>query len=161
MSQLAGEDILASDIKIPKYVIKAGAEDVVADTTYQADNDFVFTLPVGNYHIELFAHATCTSTGDIKLRWTNTGTMTGLRSRMGPGPATASVTAADCHIQGLSLATDSQAGLTGSTYVIHEDLLVQVTVAGVLTLEWAQFAAAGTTQLTAGSRCHITEIEEF
>lgn len=161
MVQLAGEDILASDVKIPKFVIKAGPQDVVASTTLVDDDDFVFDLAVGAYRIDAYLHANCTSTGDFKCLWVATGTMTGLRSRIGPGPSSASVTAADFHAQGISLGTSSQAGLTGSTYAIQEQLLVQVTVAGTLTLQWAQFTAAGTTQLTAGSRCYITEIEEF
>jgi len=166
MPQLAGEDILASDINIPKYISKAASQSVTSSTVYVNDNDFSFTLPVGTYRIELVASATAVApvgTADIKMKWVNTGTMSLIgRATLGSGTAATSVTTATVRIQQLNLGTDAAYGLNASNWIIREDLLIDVTVSGVLTLQWAQNASNATpTTLNSTSRVYITLLEAF
>jgi hypothetical protein len=162
MAQLAGEDILASDITVPGVRFASGTQSVTSSTTLVNHNDFQFALQPGRYRLEAFIHATGVAAGDIKINWTNTGTMTGLsRSVFGPGFTVASVTDATVRIQSLSVfGSAAQYGLTGSTYVIHEDIVIDVTVAGTVTMQFAQQVSDPTaTSIVSTSKCYLTLID--
>lgn len=162
-TQLAGEDILASDVNdaVPGVKVASGTQSVTSSTTLVDHNDFAFSLPVGRWRIEAFIHATGVGTGagDIKINWTNTGTMTGLsRSTLGPGFTVSSVTDATMRIQSLAVfGSAAQYGLNASTWVIQEDLLIDVTVAGVVTMQFAQQVSDATaTSVVGTSKCYLT-----
>jgi hypothetical protein len=159
---LSGDPILASDIKIPKYVPKTIAESVTSSTTMQDDNELFVALPVGTWKIELFLHFTCSTAGDIKTGWTTTGTMNVFgRSVIGGGSSMASVTDTTVRLQSLAIGTaTSFGGNTSSANYIKEDILVDVTVAGTLQLQWAQNTSDVTaTTVVVASRLIYTEVE--
>jgi hypothetical protein len=173
-TQLAGEDILASDIVTPKYLSKASTETVTSSAVLQNDDDFVVSLPVGVWRVELFAHvsnAAAADTGDIRSAWATTGTITSMgRSVTGAGPAsvdnTGSVTTAGSGItrsSGHGLTTAVITGITDDAAgLLHEDLLLNVTVAGVLTFQWAQGTSNATgTAISTASRMYLTQLEAF
>ncbi len=165
MPQLAGEDILASDINeaIPTYIVKAGSETVNNSATLQNDNDLVVALPVGVFRIEAVIHYTSSgTTADFSAAWTTTGTMTSLgRSILGPGQGMTVLTDMNVRFQGLAIGTGSDVGGNGtSSNVYMEDMLLEVTVAGTLQFQWAQrVATAVDTILTSASRMFITKVE--
>ncbi len=164
MAQLAGEDILASDVTVPGVRFASGTQSVTSSTTLVNHNDFAFTLAVGRWRLEAFIHATGVGTGagDIKINWTNTGTMTGVaRSTNGPGFTVSSVTDATMRIQSLAVfGSAAQYGLNASTWVIHEDMVIDVSVSGVVTMQFAQQVSDGTaTSIVSTSRCYLTAID--
>lgn len=162
---LSGDPVEASDITVPRIIQKAGAETVTSSVTIQADNDFVIALIPGIYRIELFLHCFGHATsGDIRTAWATTGTITaGGRSVIGPSEATTDVRAGTSRSSGHSIGTEVVCGCDATTTgVVHEDMVVTCTVAGNLTLMWAQGTSSGTaTTVSAASRCYITEIEAF
>jgi hypothetical protein len=170
-SQLAGEDILATDITevTVKYINKPGNESVTSSTTLQNDDDFVVTLQPGTYNIRLILHwmgaSVAAAAGDIQTAWTNTGTMT-LLSRTGLGGGTNFVSATEMpvRLQGAALATALtwQGNATNSNTLI-EELLITVTVAGNLQLQWAQHTtpSATATTVTTRSVMYITNVEAY
>jgi hypothetical protein len=164
--QLSGETILAEDIVNPNYVLKSATESVTSSTTLQDDNDFSFALTPGIWRIEVYLHCTgaAAGAGDIKTAWTNTGTMTNLaRTLLGAGIGQTSVTAQNVRYQGLTgLSTNAQFGLTAQTAVVKEELLIDVSSSGTLTLQWAQQTSSGTaTSVLAGSRAFLTQVDAF
>lgn len=165
MPELAGETILASDIKRVRTRNKAIAESVTSNTTLQNDNDFVIAMEAGKtYRVELILHVTGAAAGDIKTAWATTGTITSLgRSIFGPGLATTDVTAGIYDASAWVLGAGTAFGLDGvNSAVITEDLSVVCTVAGNLTLQWAQNTSNGTaTTCSTNSRIIVTEMETF
>ena len=165
MPQLAGETILASDIKISRTKNKAIAESVTSSTTLQNDNDFVIPMEAGKtYEVVLLLHCTGAAAGDIKTGWATTGTITSNgRSIFGPAGTTTTVLDSNMDFSGWNLTDGVTYGLDGSnTAVIKEELSVTCTVAGNLTLQWAQGTSSGTaTTCTTASRIIVTEMETF
>jgi hypothetical protein len=163
MAQLAGEDILASDIQVPGVRLGTSTQSVTSSTTLVNATDFAIILTPGRWRLEAFIHATGAAAGDININWTNTGTMTGLsRSTNGPGFTVASVTDATVRIQSLAVfGSSAQYGLTGSTYVIHEDILIDVSVAGTVQLQFAQTVsnATATSIVGASSKIYVTAVD--
>ena len=165
MVQLAGEDILASDIQVPGVRLGSGTQSVTSSTALVDATDFAITLTPGRWRLEAFIHATGVGTGagDIKINWTNTGTMTGLsRSTNGPGFTVSSVTDATMRIQSLAVfGSAAQYGLNASTWVIHEDLLIDVSVTGVVQLQFAQQASdpTATSIVGASSKIYVTAVD--
>lgn len=165
---LSGDDILASDIKIPLFKNKAVAQNVTNSAVLVNDADFQIPLGVGTYEITLFVVAFLSggTAAGVQLAWANTGTMTSLgRSCLGPAmSATASVTDTNMRssVHGLSTAISYGLGSSNSG-AIREDLMISVTVAGTLTLQWAQAVATAaiTTTLSTTSRIRIAEIEDL
>lgn len=154
---------------LAQFFKKTVQEDVTSSTTLQDDNDCQVTLVPGTYRVELFAHASGAAAADVQTQWAFSGTITGQgRSCFGPGlntthaPATSpaattvGVTRASAH----TITSAVSYGLDGSnTSAIHEDLFLQVTVGGLLKLQWAQVASSGTaTSLTVGSRMYVTRL---
>lgn len=170
-TQLPGEDILASDIIVPKYVQKSGATVHTSTTAVVADPDITFPLAIGTYRVELFMYASSTNaafTSDVRTDWDFTGTAAIQRSCIGPGPASVNTTGDSTTAgSGMSratahaLGTDVIYGITdNASSVVHEDILVIVTVAGTMTLRTAQGTSSATsTTISAGTHCYITEIE--
>ncbi len=130
---------LASSL-LPDYVIKSANETVTSSTTLQDDNELVTpTLAVGTHYVQLCLIVT--SVVAIKLVWTNTGTMSNNRRVSGPGGA--ETTAADDATTQWAcsgFATPVDYGFREGTaqYHIEEFATVNVTVAGAITLQWAQ-----------------------
>ncbi len=165
VTPLSGDPALASDIVIPYWRNKTIAETVTNSAVLQNDDDFGFTLPVGTWSVTLWLHAFLTAgvAADIKTAWTNTGTMTVIaRSCLGPAVGSASVDDGNVRSTGHNLGTSVPYGLDAATTgVIREELLITVTVAGTLQLQWAQNTATvgvGTT-CSVGSRVIVNEVE--
>lgn len=166
MPQLAGEDILASDIKTPLFVKKAGAQSVTSSTTLVNDADINAIALEANkiYFCQFRASASGATGGDIKITWVVTGGAAELCSRTEYGPAigVADVTDTNVRIARNVLASVVPYGTETNAASIMEDFMVQTTTAGTLTLQWAQNASSGTaTQLSASTYLMLTEVEEF
>jgi len=166
---LAGEPIRASHITnaTTRRIQKTAPETVTSSTTVQNDNHFVLALPVGLWRIELFLHVFGHATsGDIRTRWTNTGTMTA-RGRSVIGPAAATTDVRDGNTNASAPATQFSdevvCGCDATTRgVVKEDIEVEVTVAGTLTFQWAQGTSSATgTTVDTDSRMFITKLEEY
>lgn len=146
---LAGNKIRVQDVT-PKYFLKKAATETVTNSSVlQDDDDFVgINFEAGKYYdLELLAHGAGPAAADIKLAWSFTGTlaMTG-RSCLGPPTTTADVTAtAVMRYAGHNVTTTIGYGTDGTnTTVIHERLRFYVSVAGALTMQWAQNSANAT-----------------
>jgi len=170
MPVLAGDDVLASDIWRTRYVYKSASEAVTSSTVLQNDNELFIALPLGQFRVETFLSVTgqnSTTLGGISMAWTNTGTMTGLtRACMGPAFGAIAQTTANLGADSSRWTTHglttpvAYGGLGTATAIVHEDLLVDVTIAGTLTLQWAQRASTGTaTNVGVGSRLMVTQVE--
>lgn len=159
---LSGDPILASDLVTPSYIVKSGSETVNNSATLQNDNDLFVDLPIGVFRVEAILHYTTNTAADLSVAWTTTGTITSLaRTILGPSQGMADVTDHTIRHQGLAIGSGSAiGGNTSATNITREDLLVDVSVAGRLQLQWAQRVAnASDTILTAASRLIITELE--
>lgn len=146
---------------ILQFVKKAATETVTSSTTIQNDDHFVWTLNPGTYRVEAFLHASGATAGDIKTAWSFSGTVVNTgRSCFGPQVGTADVSASTVRSSGHGIATEINYGLDAAlATVIHEDLYLEVTVAGTLRLQWAQNGSSGTgTSLSAASRVIITRL---
>lgn len=163
---LAGEIIDASDIIVPKYIKKAASQSVTSSITPVNDADLAVALPVGVWRVEARLTATGHATaGDLRVVWANTGTMSFLaRSCLGPAALTTDATDGGMQSSGRSITTEVVYGVAGSTVAakIWEDIFVNVTVAGTLTLQWAQGTSSGTaTTLGTSSMLIMTQVEEY
>ncbi len=158
----AGDPVLASDVTVPRYIVKSGSEIVNNSATLQNDNDLFVDLEVGVYWVDLIVHYTTTTTADFSGAWTTTGTITTLgRMVLGPSQGMSDVTDMTVRMQGLAIGTASAlGGNASSSNICMERLLVDVTVAGRLQWQWAQRVATVTdTTCTGASRMLITECE--
>ncbi len=152
---LAVGDLVTADLlqsMVPKYYIKPSDEARNTTTTYADDSDLNgIALAVGNYDITLmgeFILAT-TTTQTPKTTWGFTGTWNNPeRAITGPGSTnTAATNIADTvntRIQAAS--SDAIYGASASSLVSNfreQAVNVVVTVAGNLSLKWAQSASSG------------------
>lgn len=160
---LAGELLDVTDFVVPQYIRKAASESVTSSATLQNDDDLLAALPVGIWRVQLWLTATGATAGDIKTTWTTTGTMTGIgRSCLGPNLSTTTNLDGGILLGGFALTSTVNYGLSAANHAIHEDLLLDVSVAGTLQLQWAQQTSSGTaTTLSTSSRMYITQVEEF
>lgn len=163
--QLAGEVILAEDIQVPGFIRKPTATALTSNTTLTADPDLTVFLPVGDWRIDVYLTVTGAAAADIKVNYAWTGTATISRQGFGPGPASTDVNDAETGVfQGIAFSSSliygtSTAGSRASG--IHENLLVEVTVAGTLTLQWAQNASSATaTNVTGSSKMFVTQVTD-
>lgn len=124
---------------------KAAAETRTSTTTAKDDNDIVFALAVGTYAIEMVLHATGAEAGDVKVGWTNTGTMTISRAALGGEAAMTDRLATPVTVRGMADGSTHTYGIdgTGTTW-IRETFVVTVTVAGTLQMQWAQGTSSAT-----------------
>lgn len=165
MTVLAGQRIKASDFTRKRYIRKGTTESVTSSTTVQNDDQLFVALPVGNWEIEAFLAFTGASAGDARIVWTNTGTMSFLgRFSAGNGATTADIADGNFGASTRSITTELVYGVTSATTqnFVRERLLVAVTVAGTLQLQWAQGTSSGTaTVLNTSSQLTILPIDEF
>jgi hypothetical protein len=174
MTVFAGDVINASDINgiinlLPVTYSKASALDRTSTTTYADDNELAgIALSVGTYTIELVGMFTLTTTATqkIKTNWAFSGTWNNpVRACIGPGSAqTASRTDVTETQLGGYTATgqdavyDTAAGGGFSTFR-EIGAVVSVSVAGNLSLQWAQsVSSANATSLKAGTSFIVRKI---
>jgi hypothetical protein len=151
------------------WLKKAANETVTSNATLQDDEHLTTTLVPGTFRVELFAHGSGGSTGDIKLAWAFAGTATeSSRTCFGPGvnttnteatagaATTVGVTRASTHF----ITTEVSYGLDGTNNSgIHEDLFLVVTSGGILKLQWSQNVSNGTgATLSSASRMYVTRL---
>ncbi len=161
---VAGQLVRADDFSNPKYIKKAASQSVTSSTVKVADNDFVVALPVGDFEIRTYLNVNGADAGDISINWVNTGTMT--VSKQGHGPGTSSTTMGNqetVQMQGIAVGSSLAYGTdSGGAVAVWEQLLVQVTVTGTLTMQWAQGTSDPTaTTITGSSRMMITRVKVF
>lgn len=161
LTVLAGQIILADDHNalIPKTAAKASATSRASTTVLTADPHLVLSLPVGTFDLRgnLLIASAADAAGDFSHRWSWTGTMTVTMGGIGPTNLLASGATSDADF--VRQLPDSASPSAVSSYGASNfgvnaaiDVRVVVTVAGNLTLEWAQLASnANATTLEAGS----------
>lgn len=163
---LAGQRFTAAVAQsmVPTYINKATSlPAVVSSVTLVNDAEFVgIPLGIGVWDIAFYlyvtADATAGTTGRIQTAWTFTGTATGFRSTMGPGPAQTSATNIDNNthrdsIHGFGTTVAYGAKGTGTFARIEERSgNFTVTAAGTLALQYSQVVSSTTaTSVQAGS----------
>jgi hypothetical protein len=156
---LAGEPVKASDIISPLVIKKAADEAVTSSSSMQNDDDFTYNFGVGVYRIELFAHVTGPT---FKCQWASTATIAAAaRAGVGPQSASTSATNTAMNTAGAGFSTSVQYGVASATAtIIHEDLYVDVSASGSITLQWAQQTGnASPTTMLSQSRLYITQLE--
>lgn len=161
---LAGQIVKASDIPSVRYESKAAAESVTSSTTVQSDDDLSVSLAEGVWRVTAILTATGAAVGDLRVSWTNTGTMTAIgRACHGPGQATTDAAGNANNATRMVATALGNAMIYGtdgtSSSAIVEDLLIEVTAEGVLTMQWAQGTSSGTsTTLSTSSRMFVTPV---
>ncbi len=178
MVVFGGDIILAEDVnailrKLPRYYRKTSGTARNTTTTL-ADDPALSAIPleIGTYDIELllFYTQTTTNTQDIKTRWAFTGTWSGSngpdRHIMGiANDSTATANVSTGVNMGGSQAAGQDAiygGPASSVFNCAREWTVNtiVTVAGNLSLQWAQNASSGNnTTVQAGSAFRITRTD--
>jgi hypothetical protein len=173
----AGDVVYASDFnavaaRLPRTYVKETGTSRNTTTTLADDPDLSgIALEVGRYQIDLylFYTQTTTNTQDIKTRWAFTGTWTGTTSvRNVIGIANDSTAAANVST-GVNMAGSQLSGQdslyggpAAAAYNSAREtaINVEVTVAGTLSLQWAQNASsANNITVQAGSAFVIHRIE--
>lgn len=160
---VSGQLLTASALNalIPTRIIKASNQTVTSSTVLVNDSELAVTLTAGyTYRISLGLIANGATAGDIKLAWAITsGTMTMVGARLSTGPGASTTTTADTTARvsaaQTSLTLAVSYGTDGTLQAgINEELMIAVTVTGVLTLQWAQNASSATAT-TVGSGSYI------
>jgi hypothetical protein len=159
---LAGQPIRASDIPVLGFEKKVGGESVTSLIVPQDDDDLQVTLSPGTYRVTLILAVTGAAAGDLRVMWATTGTMTILgRSCWGPSTAATDITNTAMVSRGATVSTQVGYGTDGTSIAsaVMEDLLVDVSVEGVLRMQWAQVSSSGTaTVLSTSSRMFVTPV---
>lgn len=165
MGLLAGERIKASDFTRARYIRKGTTESVTSSVVVQNDDQLLVALPVGLWVVEAFLAATGVAAGDFRVVWTNTGTMSFLgRFCRGNGTTTGDITDGTFNGSTRSITSEVVYGVSSTTTqgCVFERILIDVTVAGTLQLQWAQGTSNGTaTVVNTSSQLVITPIDEF
>lgn len=173
MTVAIGARIYAADVNniialLPVTYSKAASTDRFSTTTLADDPELAgIALDVGTYTIELigfFTLATITTQG-LKTQWGFTGTWnTPIRACIGPGGSNvdARTDVTKVQLSGFTTAqTLAYEVAAGSGYAQIREIapLVSVTVAGNLSLQWAQFnSSANITSLKAGTSFIVRKI---
>lgn len=166
---LAGERITATKLALPLWdkTVKQGSTDRV-NTTLADDPDLDgFLLGVGTWDIRcMFFMSTIAAATNIKTRWAFTGTWnTPSRACVGPGIANTAAPTAITPVKMTAHSTggDATYGLPASTAytVIKEECsTVVVTVAGNMSIQWAQNTAnASAARMQPGSYVEYRQID--
>lgn len=168
---LAVGDLVTADLlqsMVPKYYIKPSNESRNTTTTLADDTDLQgIALAVGTWEVELlgFWHQVTTNTQKIKTQWAFSGTWnTPIRNIVGAGSTqTAASNVADTvNVQAAGSGSDSIYDVAiGTSFTSFREWScnVVVTVAGNLSLQWAQVASSGNnTNLDAGTTFRIRQI---
>lgn len=164
MSWASGDTITASRLQdmVPILAVKGSFTARTSTTTLADDPDLVVTLRAGvTYVIELDILAIGSTTGDLKIAYSNTGTVSDVWvARTTLGPATTLVDPRDSGninigaFNAAALTTTQAYGTGGTTNRIHvyEKFVVQGGASGGnLALQWAQNVSDGTaTTITKG-----------
>lgn len=164
---VAGDPIAAADITRPLYLKKAASE-ARTSASFVNDADFVnLAIPVGVWEVRMYCTVTSTTlgTGNFKTTWNFSGTATIGRLCIGPGGnnVAANESATTVNATGIAVGSTAAYGVSsaGQAAGVHEELYLDVTVAGNLTMQWGLVAAAGTTTLSSSSRLIITALEPW
>jgi len=159
-----------------RRIKKTAAQPVTSSIAVVDDLHLKATLTPGTYFVDAWLHATGSTTGDIKVTWTFSGTLTD-SARIGTGPTrtttqveggsvgspvTAAVTVGVNRSSAHFLTSEVPYGTDGSsTSGIHEHLSLDVSGTGVLKLRWAQESSSGTaTNLSAASHLRVERVAE-
>lgn len=142
--------------------IKNSDENVNNSTAYQSDDDLFISLETGViYAVELFLRQISGSdVPKIKLKWDFTGTfLSAFRWSLGVDYNDADPTHAQVTMVEIETTADHICGSDSLYYgYIRENMLLQASVAGVLTLNWAQYVAtAVNTTVASGSHIKIVK----
>ena len=147
MTVFGGDIIYAADLNnLSQYVVKSANQPIASSTTYQTDSELVTpTLAIGTWHVELSMIAT--SATPVKVKWVNTGTMANNRRVSGAGSSVtdnADNSTGKWAVSGFG--TDVVYGYRAATAQFHieEWAMLNVTVAGTITVNWGQNASSGT-----------------
>lgn len=153
---LAVGDLVTADLlqsMVPKYYIKPSAENRNTTTALADDSDLQgIPLAVGTWEIELLGFFTLTTTTAqaLKTRWAFTGTWNNPdRNVIGPGSdnVAASDKSTTVNVRGAQAAGQDAVYQTSATTVFSNfrewTANCVVTVAGNLSLQWAQFSSSG------------------
>jgi hypothetical protein len=138
-------------------------------TTFADDDDLkLIPLAIGQYEIELvgFWTQSTTNTQKIKTRWVFSGTWNSpIRSCFGPGATNTATTNAVTPLTVSGYVSDSSQpvyssdNLTSYSTFLEKARNVTVTVAGNLSMQWAQNASSGNaTNLQAGTSFTVRRI---
>lgn len=161
---LAGSKARASDIRPVKVISKAVAETVTSSTALQDDDDFSIDLEVGkSYVVRAYLSVTGATGGDVKVAWSNGATVTkSSRHCLGPQTGTTDATNTAMRSTRHGIASSVPYGVDGTNEsAVFETLQIEdVTVAGTLTMQWAQNASSGTaTTMGTTSRIEWVEVD--
>jgi len=153
---------------LPDVYVKSTVETISSDNTLSNDSELSsIPLGVGTFWVRAFIMATCatSATPDLKTRWAFTGTWNSpIRGCLGPAPGnTASSDAVTpSKMRGVATSSDAIYGFPASTaynLITEEAFNVTVTVAGNLSLQWAQNTSdASNTAVQAGSAMVIRQL---
>lgn len=165
-----GQDVDATtlDLMIPDITKKGSTTDRSSTSTLSNDPDLSgISLGVGSFWVRLLILATCntSATPDFKTQWAFTGTWnTPVRACIGPG-ATNTAARTDVTVSnynGVPVNLSAVYGFpasTGYNIITEECFDVVVTVAGSLSLQWAQNTSdASTTSVKSGSAFVVRQI---
>jgi len=163
----AGTRLRASILQamIPQIILKAAHTDRASTTTVTDDPELQITLAEGVYFVEIFLLLGGNLNGDIKTAWGTTGTMSGLKSVIGPS-SNANNSGADqitmragVHGLGTEIIYSGVRDATANLFRVYEHSVVTVAAAGVLSLQWAQVSSVVTaSRVAAGSLMRVTQI---
>lgn len=150
---------------IPDITIKTATTSRTSTTVQTADPELSgIALGVGIWEVKVRYIATgvgSASAGGLATSWGFTGTATGVRNPVGPGfTSTNSGAAENLRANGASMGLSTQFYYTATTSTsIMEEGLVTVSVAGNLSVNWAQAASNATaTNLLAGSWVSVRQV---
>lgn len=145
-----GSSVSAANLAlgIEDIYTKQGNESTISDTTLSNDAELVgIPLAVGTHHIRLLLlfYTDTSATPDLKTRWAFSGTWNNpIRAIMGPpsGNTAAAGAITPMLLAGIATNADASYGTaagTANAYLATEESYnVVVTVAGTLSLQWAQ-----------------------
>jgi len=145
------------------YVKKPSNTTVTSSTTLINDPHLLVDLVPGTYRVELIVHGTASTSGDIKVAWSYSGTVvSGNRAALGMTVDGTSGVQTTVRTTGHFLTTEVPYGLEADdTDVLREDVLLKVSTSGRLNLRWAQRASSSTaTTVSAASRMYITRLAD-
>ena len=153
----ANMDII--DGKLPRFIRKPSDESVTSSTTFQADNDFTFSVTSGKiYKFDLALRYTAATAGDLKIEWTHPGgAFVAVHVGLDDASTGATGSAALPAMIAASISTSPTATrVFGGSGATGCSLFVTGTYAptsnGTVTLRWAQNASSGTaTVINTGS----------
>lgn len=159
-SLFAGSKLTASVMQsmIDDYTVKASTSTRTSTATVTPDAELQgIALPLGTHYVEfsgVMTGAAGAFTGGFQCVWNFTGTASGFRTTL--GMSAGSATSSTNTTMRISSANLNSTGQTYGTFTgnlhLRETAIVTVSVAGNLSIDWAQGASNATsTQLLPGS----------